>query len=213
MGAPPSQLATINRVERERFSLHDETGGFPPRPIFERTGRMAKGKWAQGIKPRHFHWIIDGQLAVCERPGGYGTNHRRVRRQEEIIWIRENDFAFVVSLIPSNHNLHSYDELGMPWKHWPLAPSLDSEAALGQIYPELRNLLQAGHKLLLHGEEVGDRIAGVMAGYLRWSGMVADTAKAIIVVETIFTRQMGPTGRELVAAAGRTDGAANFTGG
>lgn len=174
---------------------------------------MAKGKWAQGIKPRHFQWIIDGQLAICERPGGYGGNHRRVRRQEEIIWIRENDFAFVISLIPSNHNLHSYDELGLPWRHWPLAPSLDAETALAQIYPELQNLLAAGSKLLIHGEEVGDRLAGVMAGYLRWTGMVPETAKAIIVMESILGRQMGPEGRELVTAASRTAGSSNLTGG
>ena len=36
-----------------------------------------KGKWAQGIKPRNFAWVITDQLAVCERPGGYGANHRR----------------------------------------------------------------------------------------------------------------------------------------
>ena len=46
---------------------------------------MAKGKWAQGIQPRQFSWVIKEQLAVCERPGGYGTNHRRVRRQEEVL--------------------------------------------------------------------------------------------------------------------------------
>ena len=40
-----------------------------------------KGKWAQGIKPRNFAWIIRDRLAICERPGGYGVNHRRVRRQ------------------------------------------------------------------------------------------------------------------------------------
>ena len=48
----------------------------------------SKGKWAQGIRPRNFHWVITERLAVCERPGGYGANHRKVRRQEEIIWVR-----------------------------------------------------------------------------------------------------------------------------
>ena len=72
-----------------------------------------KGKWAQGIQPRNFAWVIKDKLAVCERPGGYGANHRRVRRQEEIIWIREQGFTCVVSLIPSPHNLHNYDELGV----------------------------------------------------------------------------------------------------
>ena len=40
-----------------------------------------KGKWAKGIEPRYFAWIIRDQLAVSERPGGYARNHRRVRRQ------------------------------------------------------------------------------------------------------------------------------------
>ncbi len=162
---------------------------------------MAKGKWAQGIQPRQFSWVIKEQLAVCERPGGYGTNHRRVRRQEEVIWIRENNFSFVISLIPSDHNLHSYDELGMPWKHWPFAPSLNLETALPQVYAELTNLLGSGKKLLMHMEEVGDRMAGFLAGYLRWSGMVPVTFEAIVVVERILGRQMGPTGRNIVTAA------------
>ncbi|MEM9135499.1 MAG: hypothetical protein AAF962_26970 [Actinomycetota bacterium] len=162
---------------------------------------MAKGKWAQGIQPRQFSWVIKEQLAVCERPGGYGTNHRRVRRQEEVIWIRENNFSFVISLIPSDHNLHSYDELGMPWKHWPFAPSLNLETALPQVYAELTSLLGSGKKLLMHMEEVGDRMAGFLAGYLRWSGMVPVTFEAIVVVERILGRQMGPTGRNIVTAA------------
>ena len=162
---------------------------------------MAKGKWAQGIRPRQFHWIIQDQLAICERPGGYGPNHRRVRRQEEVIWIRENGYAFVISLIPSDHNLHSYDELGLPWKHWPFAPSLNLETALPQIYAELANLLGSGRKLLLHMEEVGDRLAGFVAGYLRWTGMVPVTFEAIMVVERILGRQMGPAGRSIVTAA------------
>ncbi len=162
---------------------------------------MAKGKWAQGIEPRHFQWVIGEQLAICERPGGYGTNHRRVRRQEEIIWIRENDFAFVVSLIPSDHNLHSYDELGMPWKHWPFSPSLDSEISLLQIYPELRTQMEAGKKIIMHADEVSDRLAGFIGGYLAWSSMVSEPDKAIIVVERLLGRQMGPEGRSLVAEA------------
>lgn len=162
---------------------------------------MAKGRWAQGIEPRHFRWVITDHLALCERPGGYGPNHRRVRRQEEIIWIREHGFDFVVSLIPSPHNLHSYDELGLPWKHWPLTPSIDAEVAMSKIFPELHSLLGSGSKLLLHGEEVGDRISGLMAGYLQWSGMVPEPTKAVIVMERILERQMGPIGRALAAAA------------
>ncbi len=162
---------------------------------------MAKGKWAQGIKPRQFHWVIQDQLALCERPGGYGQNHRRVRRQEEVIWIRENSFSFVVSLIPSDHNLHSYDELGMPWKHWPFAPTVNLDVALPQIYTELATLLAGGKKILLHFEEVGDRLAGFVAGYLRWTEMVPVSHEAITVMERILGRQMGPEGRRIVSVA------------
>ena len=69
-----------------------------------------KGKWAQGIDPRNFRWVIKDRLAVCERPGGYGANHRRVRRQEEIIWVREQGFAPVISIIASPANLHNYTD-------------------------------------------------------------------------------------------------------
>ena len=68
-----------------------------------------RGKWALGIQPRDLLWIIKDQLAICERPGGYGTNHRKVRRQEEIIWLRENDFHCIVSICSAPHNLHSYE--------------------------------------------------------------------------------------------------------
>ena len=160
---------------------------------------MAKGKWAQGITPKQFQWIINDQLAICERPGGYGQNHRRVRRQEEIIWIRENNFSFIVSLIPSNHNLHTYEELGMPWRHWPFAPMIDMEVYLPQFYTELAKLLAAKKRLLLHLEEVGDRIGGFIGGYLRWTGMVPVTFEAITVVERLMGHQLGPAGREILS--------------
>jgi len=87
-----------------------------------------RGKWALGIQPRNLTWIIKDRLAVCERPGGYGINHRRVRRQEEIIWLRENGFAQVISIIGAPHNLHSYDELNLPYLHRWATASLASWA-------------------------------------------------------------------------------------
>ena len=44
-----------------------------------------RGKWALGITPRNFTWFMKDKLAVCERPGGYGDNHRRVRRQDSCV--------------------------------------------------------------------------------------------------------------------------------
>lgn len=161
-----------------------------------------KGKWAQGIEPRHFNWVIKDQLAVCERPGGFGANHRKVRRSEEIIWIREQGFDFVISLSPGPNNLHSYDELGVRWKHWPLPASDEVPRYLNQSYNELRRLLTERRKLILHHDELSDRLTGFLAGYLVWNAMVPEIPRATSMIEHIVGRQMGADGREIVVEAG-----------
>jgi hypothetical protein len=160
-----------------------------------------KGKWAQGITPRNFVWVLKDKLAICERPGGYGANHRRVRRQEEIIWIREQGFTHVISLIAAAHNLHNYDELGVPWLHRPQGANDDPVVFQKNLYVELRHLLANGEKLLMHQEEVGDRVCGLVAGYLLWAGLVPYGPQAISVTERLTGRQLGPQGRQLVATA------------
>ena len=170
-----------------------------------------KGRWAAGIAPRNFAWIIKDQLAISERPGGYARAHRPVRRQEEIIWIREQHFSRIVSLLASPHNLHAYDELGVAWEHLPL-PVDDVESYLADLYRRLRSWLIRGERLLVHHEELGDQLQGVMAGYLLYTGLVPLPAQAIAVVEAINQRQMGPPGRELVAVAANLRGAVGADG-
>jgi hypothetical protein len=150
--------------------------------------------------PRHFTWILKDKLAICERPGGYGENHRRVRRQEEIIWIRENGFATVISIIPAPHNLHNYDELGLPYRHRPFTGD-DLAPWLKSFYRELHELLRGGNKVLVHAEEVGDRIVGIMGGYIRWAGLVDDDTKAIAVTERLAGRQLDPFARSVILLA------------
>ena len=166
-----------------------------------------KGKWAQGIKPRNFAWVIKDRLAVCERPGGYGANHRKVRRQEEIIWIREQGFTKVISVIPAPHNLHNYDEMDVAWLHRPFPTHDPLDRYLATILPELRSLLGSGEKLLVHGEELGDLVQGLMAAFLRWTGMIPDDPTALTVIERLLGRQLGPRGRELVGMASSVAGA------
>ncbi|MEW6155488.1 MAG: hypothetical protein AB1673_16110 [Actinomycetota bacterium] len=160
-----------------------------------------KSKWAAGIVPRNFAWIIKDRLAVSERPGGYARTHRRVRRQEEIIWLREQGFSRVVSLLGSTHNLYAYSELGVVSEHVPLGPHDDARVVLGRLYGQFWEWLGAGGKVLVHQEELSDRVLGVVAGYLVWTSMVKSPAQAISIVERINQRQMGPVGRELVAVA------------
>ena len=160
-----------------------------------------RGKWERGIEPRNFAWIIKDQLAVCERPGGYARNHRKVRRHEEILWLRNQGFSRIVSLLPSPHNLTAYDELGVTWSHFPFGQSADPRTTLIELYRALRGWLTAGEKLLVHQEELGDRLMGVVAGYLLATKVIDTGPHAVTVVEQILHRQMGPPGRELVALA------------
>jgi len=160
-----------------------------------------KGRWAAGISPRNFAWIIKDQLAISERPGGYARSHRPVRRQEEIIWIREQGFDRVVSMLPSPHNLHAYDTLGVAWEHIPLGPHDDARSVLSDLYGRVGGWLGVGEKILIHQEEMSDRLLGVVAGYLVYAGLVPAPASAISIVEQLNQRQMGPPGRELVGLA------------
>jgi len=160
-----------------------------------------RGKWALGITPRNFTWFMKDKLAVCERPGGYGDNHRRVRRQEEIIWLRENGFGCVVSIIPAPHNLHNYDELGLPYLHRPFTGVDDLGEWLKGFYGELQDLLDASTKVIAHSESVDDRLVGIMGGFIRWSGMVDDPSTAINLTERIAKRQLDPFAREVILMA------------
>jgi len=54
-------------------------------------------------------------------------------------------------------------------------------------------------KVLIHHEEFGDRLLGVLAGYLLYTGLVTEGPHAVVVIEKITGRQLGATAREIVA--------------
>ncbi len=160
-----------------------------------------RGKWAAGIPPRNFTWIIRDRLAVSERPGGFAPSHRRVRRQEEIIWLQVQGFTRVVSLLPSPHNLAAYDEEELAYAHYPLPPTVDPRVILADCYKDLNQSLDDGLKTLVHQDELSDRVMGVVAGFLVWSGRVRSGPHAVALVENLVGHRMGATGRELVVVA------------
>ena len=167
-----------------------------------------KGKWAAGIPPRNFTWVIKDRLAMSERPGGFAPNHRKVRRQEEIIWLQVQGFTRVVSLLPSSHNLQAYEEKSLASVHFPLPPTGDTRPVLADVFQELHHSLGAGERILVHQEELGDRVSGVVAGYLLWSDRLPSGPQAITVLEHMTGHPMGPSGRELVAFAAQVTAAA-----
>ena len=158
-----------------------------------------RGRWADGIEPRNLTWVLKDRLAVCERPGGYGPNHRAVRRTEEIIWIRRNDFSRIVSLLAGPHNLHSYEEQDVPFLHMPLSEAPQAGEVLA-IYDEVTRRIEAGERLLLHHERVDDVLGGFLAGFWLWMGRYRDVPSALHATERLLRRPMGQRGRETVMA-------------
>jgi len=159
-----------------------------------------RGRWAQGLEPRYFCWIIRDRLAASERPGGFARNHRKVRRQEELIWLAGHGFTQVLSLLDSPHNLHAYEEAGIGYAHLPLGRHDELPGRLGEIYGTIAGWLdEPTERVLVHHEEFGDRILGVMAGYLLFTGAVTEGPHAIVILERITGRQLGSLGREIVA--------------
>jgi len=161
---------------------------------------VIKNKWARGIMPRYFHWVIDQKLAVSERPGGYARNHRPVRRQEEIIWLREEGFNRVVSLLTSPHNLNAYEQLGLIASQIPYPPATDPREVVPELFAALDGWIGAGEKVLVHMEELSDQVMGIMAAYLLHAGFPGSHAQVIGFVERVVGRPMGPEGRLVVQA-------------
>ena len=117
--------------------------------------------------------------------------------------MREQGFTRIVSLLPSPHNLHHYEELGVAYRHLPFGPHDDPTEVLPPIWDDLQAQLAAGDKLIVHHDELGDRLLGVMGGYLIRTGLVPEPPRATAMIEKLVERQMGPAGRELVAVAAR----------
>jgi len=159
-----------------------------------------RGRWAQGLEPRNFTWVITGRFAISERPGGFARNHRKVRRQEELLWLAGNGFTHVLSLLDSPHNLHAYEEAGLAYEHIPLGRHEELPERLRDVYTTLsRWLYDPSERILMHHEEFGDRLLGVVPGFLLYSGLVREGPHAIVVLEKLTGRQLGSVGREIVA--------------
>ena len=158
-----------------------------------------KGKWAAGIPPRNLTWVLPGILAVSERPGGQAATHRKVRRQEEVIWLRENGFDVVISVLNSPQNLAAYADLSMESAHHPVPKVGDVTPALVSLYGDVAERQALGQQMLIHADELGDWMIGIVAGYLLWVGRLPDMPRATTIAEQLFGRQLGSEGRAVVA--------------
>ncbi|GMQ98386.1 MAG: hypothetical protein BMS9Abin17_0895 [Acidimicrobiia bacterium] len=153
-----------------------------------------------GLEPRGFHWVIKDRLAVSERIGGYGFQHRRVRREEEIIWLQDHGINSVLSLLSSNQNSTAYESAGMAFSSCPVEPDLEPEDAIGTFEAIERSLEPDDAVVLVHRDTIDDMLAGLLAGYLIHAGMLDDPILATDVIQRILGRAIGPEGRRLIPA-------------
>jgi len=144
-------------------------------------------------------WVIADRLAVSERIGGHGFQHRKIRREEEINWLKRGaQVTSVLTILPGNQNLAAYREAGLNAKHVSVAAHPSPADAL-RVFEALHEaLLEPEARVLVHSETIDDDLAGLLAGYLVWSGMVTQPIMAVALVEEILRRPLGPEARALV---------------
>lgn len=152
-----------------------------------------------GLKPREFVWVIAGRLAVCERIGGYGFQHRRVRREEEITWLRnEAGITSIVSLLPGNQNVSAYEDAGFSVVHRPFSHE-DEDGDLSPFFEALDEAL-ADNKasVLVHRDTIDEGMGGLLAGYLVHADYIDDPIIASAVIQEILGWPLGPKARAMI---------------
>ncbi len=153
-----------------------------------------------GLEPRGFKWVIAGRLAVSERIGGHGFQHRRVRREEEILWLSDQGINTVFSLLPGNQNQAAYELAGFRYVNHPIAGELEQDEA-EHIFEELGEVLEIdGTSVLVHRDLIDDTVVGLLGGYLVRTGLIKDPIIATSIIQEITGRPLGPEGRRLIPA-------------
>lgn len=152
-----------------------------------------------GLKPKGFTWIISDRLAVSERIGGNGFQHRRVRREEEINWlVREARITTVINLLPGNQNVQAYQAAGIETLSVPMGVDLD-KGDPARLHRALDHAMSdPSARVLVHKEIIDDELAGMLGGYLIVSGLLKDRIIATAVIQEILGRALGPEGRALI---------------
>jgi len=145
--------------------------------------------------------VIKGRLATSERIGGYGFQHRRVRREEEIIWLQDHGINSVLSLLPASQSTTAFDLAGLKFTWCRVADDIEP-GAMRTVFDTLSDALDPTDAVVLvHRDTIDDTLAGILAGYLIDTEMVDDPIVATDVIQRILGRAIGPEGRRLIPAS------------
>ena len=151
-----------------------------------------------GLKPIDFNLIIEGKLAVSECIGGAVLTPRKIRREEEIQWIKSQGINAIFSLLDSDFNLKNYQEVGFRTYHYPLTDDVPMES-LNIIFEAIKEaLLDKERKLLIHREYLDEEVPGILAGYLIYSKLLDDPILARTILEKILEKPLSPKAIALI---------------
>src|SRR5205085_649473 len=90
------------------------------------------------------------------------------------------------------------------YRHLPLGVHDDPGEVLPGIWNDLQGQLAAGDKVVVHHDDLGDRLLGVMGGYLIHAGLVPEAPRATAMIERLVERPTGPA-RAVLAVDARVD--------
>ncbi len=151
-----------------------------------------------GLEPRGFRWVIKDRLAVSERIGGYGFQHRRIRREEEIIWLKDHGVNSIMSLLGSNQNSIAYTAANLSFASYEVPEDIEPQDAEPVFEMLSEALASEDAVVLVHRDTIDDTLGGLLAGYLIYCGMLDDPIVATDVIQRILGRAIGPEGRRLI---------------
>jgi hypothetical protein len=155
-------------------------------------------KKSTGLEPRGFRWVITDRLAVSERVGGYGFQHRKVRREEEIVWLRDHGVNAIVVLLGPTQGASPYEASGMRLASLDVPPDIEPEDA-HVVFDLLEDVMASETAVVLvHRDTIDDTLAGLLAGYLIHASLLDDPIVATDVIQRILGRAIGPEGRRLI---------------
>ena len=151
-----------------------------------------------GLRPNDFYWVVQGKLALSECIGGKGMTSRKIRREEEIQWLKGQGINSIFSLLESDFNLTSYQEVGFRTYHFPMTEDIQDNG-LETIFSAIKEALDDPEiRLLVHKEYLDEQIPGILAGYLIYSGLLDDSVLARTIMEEILGRPLSPQAITLI---------------
>jgi hypothetical protein len=132
------------------------------------------------MEPKRYAWIIPGRLAVAERPGRGGRQHRRALREAELAWWRAQGVTAVVSGMRSRHGLAEYADAGLTVRWHPLRDAVQAAAGVRELASAVRALLEAGEgAVLVHCDHANEWLAATDAALRLELGLARDPAAAL----------------------------------